>query len=140
MTNLLGPEPTLLPDNHADVEVGRQIAEGADATLLAAANPASSIAWAVLAERALGANDNVVAYAYARTGYHRGLDTLRKNGWRGTGPVPASHQPNVGVLRAIRALANAAHAIGEGDEHARCEQLLTDSDPTWRTELPDADS
>jgi len=71
----------------------------------------------------------VAAYAYARTGYHRGLDQLRRNGWRGHGPVPWSHAPNQGFLRAVNALGRAADAIGEADEATRCAQLLRDSDP-----------
>ena len=69
------------------------------------------------------------AYAYARTGYHRGLDALRRAGWRGNGPIPWSHTPNRGVLRAIHALSRAAGEIGESDEQQRCATLLHDSDP-----------
>ena len=64
--------------------------------------------------------DTVEAYAYARTGYHRGLDALRRNGWKGFGPVPWSHEPNRGFLRCVTVLAKAAEAIGEADEHERC--------------------
>jgi hypothetical protein len=71
----------------------------------------------------------VEAYAYARTGYHRGLDALRRAGWKGSGPVPWSHEPNRGFLRALHALGQAAAAIGEDDEAARCAQFLHDSDP-----------
>jgi hypothetical protein len=90
--------------------------------------PTSSLAWALLAERALrDEGDPVAAYAYARTGYHRGLDSLRRAGWRGRGPVPAQHEPNQGFLRALLALAEAAEAIGEDDEAERCAQFLVDS-------------
>ena len=71
----------------------------------------------------------VQAYACARTGYHRGLDALRGNGWRGTGPVPWDHVPNQGVLRAIGALVQTARALGEDDEVVRCLNLLHDCDP-----------
>ena len=80
-------------------------------------------------------SDTIEAYAYARTGYHRGLDALRRNGWKGFGPVPWSHEPNRGFLRCVTVLARAAEAIGETDEHERCIQLLRDCDPTlspWR--------
>jgi hypothetical protein len=97
---------------------------------LAARYPASSAAWALLARRSLDAGDPVAAYAYARTGYHRGLDQLRKAGWRGTGPVPWSHEPNRGFLRSLHLLGRAADAIGEHDEAARCAQFLRDCDPS----------
>src|SRR5690625_6782328 len=48
------------------------------------------------------------AYAFARTGYHRGLDALRRAGWRGHGPIPVDHEPNQGFLRALLGLAEAA--------------------------------
>ena len=125
--NLLpGPEPTLLPADGADAAARTALAEGASPRQAAADQPASSLAWAVLAEEVL-TDDPVTAYAYARTGYHRGLDALRKGGWRGRGPIPAGHEPNQGFLRALLALAEAAGTIGEGDEAARCTQFLVDS-------------
>ena len=122
--NLLAP-PTLLPDDPA---VAR-LAAGGDPSAVAAAHPTSCAAWATLAETALAGTRPVEAYAYARTGYHRGLDALRRAGWKGQGPVPWSHEPNRGFLRALHALGQAAAAIGETDEAARCAQLLADSDP-----------
>ncbi len=47
--NLLGPEPTRLPVDPAAAE----LAAGADPVKVAAAHPASSAAWATLAEAAL---------------------------------------------------------------------------------------
>ena len=94
---------------------------------VAAAYPTSSLAWATLAEDALADGRTVEGYAYARTGYHRALDALRKSGWRGQGPVPWSHEPNRGFLRSLAALARAARAIGETDEEQRCRQFLRDS-------------
>jgi hypothetical protein len=122
--NLLAP-PTKLP---VDPAVAR-LAAGDDPTAVAAAHPASCAAWATLAEAALAGDRPVEAYAYARTGYHRGLDALRRAGWKGQGPVPWSHEPNRGFLRALHALGRAAGAIDEADEAARCAQLLADSDP-----------
>ncbi|HEY2099290.1 MAG TPA: DUF3151 domain-containing protein [Pseudonocardia sp.] len=130
--NLLGPEPTLLP---ADDVVAAALDGGTDPTEVAAAHPAASAGWAALAERALAQGEPVAAYAYARTGYHRGLDQLRRNGWKGFGSVPWAHQPNQGFLRALAALAKAAEAIGEQDEAARCRQFLADSDPAASSAL-----
>ena len=93
------------------------------------ANLKDSGAWAALAEVLLAEGQPVQAYACARTGYHRGLDALRGNGWRGTGPVPWDHVPNRGVLRAIGALVQTARALGEDDEVVRCLNLLHDCDP-----------
>ncbi|MDP8922058.1 MAG: DUF3151 domain-containing protein [Chloroflexota bacterium] len=92
--------------------------------------PASIAAWAQLAETALALGEDVEAYAFARTAYHRGLDRLRANGWRGTGLVPWSHEPNQGVMRALRALMLASERLGEADEAARLRTFLLDSDPT----------
>jgi len=125
--NLLAP-PTLLP---ADPAVAL-LSAGGDPSAVAGAHPASCAAWATLAEAALAGGRSVEAYAYARTGYHRGLDALRRAGWKGQGPVPWSHEPNRGFLRALGALGRAATAIGETDEAARCAQLLADSDPEAR--------
>jgi hypothetical protein len=122
--NLLAP-PTLLPPDPALA----LLAAGADPSAVAAAHPASSAAWATLAEAALAGERPVEAYAYARTGYHRGLDALRRAGWKGQGPVPWTHEPNRGFLRAVHALGRSAAAINETDEAARCAQLLADSDP-----------
>lgn len=129
--NLLGIPETRLPlDGAAGL-----LAAGDDPRTVAAAHPTSSLAWAVLAEQALGDGRDVEGYAYARTGYHRGLDALRKSGWRGQGPVPWSHEPNRGFLRALAALARAARAIGESDEEARCVQFLRDSSAEAAREL-----
>lgn len=123
--DLLAPR-TLLPVDPATAE----LAGGADPVQVASEHPTSSAAWAALAEEALGRGFSVEGYAYARTGYHRGLDALRKSGWRGTGPVPWSHAPNQGFLRALHALAVAAAQIEETDEAQRCRAFLDDCDPS----------
>ncbi|UQU64843.1 DUF3151 domain-containing protein [Couchioplanes caeruleus] len=133
MQNLL-PEPpaTRLP---ADEAADRALAEAATTGTadaykeVAARFPAYSGGWAALAELALAEKQAVTAYAYARTGYHRGLDALRRSGWKGHGPVPWSHEPNQGFLRCLHSLSLAAAEIGEADEAARCAQFLRDSDP-----------
>jgi hypothetical protein len=133
MQNLM-PEPpaTLLPADEA-AEAALRSAKQADSDKayaeVAANHPASSAAWAALAARALNVGKPVAAYAYARTGYHRGLDQLRRSGWKGHGPVPWSHEPNRGFLRSLYVLGRAADEIGESDEAARCAQFVRDCDP-----------
>lgn len=129
--NLLGIPPTELPVDPA----AAKLEEGVAADQVAAAYPTSSLAWATLAEDALADGRSVEGYAYARTGYHRALDSLRKNGWRGQGPVPWEHEPNRGFLRALAALSRAAGAIGETEEELRCAQFLRDSSMTGAREL-----
>lgn len=111
----------------ADGASAAQSRESLEATV--SENLKDSGAWAALAEVLLAEGQPVQAYACARTGYHRGLDALRGNGWRGTGPVPWNHEPNQGVLRAIGALVQTARALGEDDEVVRCLNLLHDCDP-----------
>ncbi len=130
MRNLL-PEPpaTRLPvDSEASAALA-SAAPGAEKEV-AARFPSYSDAWAALAKTSMDAGEPVAAYAYARTGYHRGLDQLRRAGWRGSGPVPWAHEPNRGFLRSLHQLALAADAIGESDEAARCAQFLRDCDPS----------
>lgn len=131
------PQPTLLaPPTPEAVELleraraARSDDEALDALRAAVSgHPSFLEGWAALAERALTDGDPVAAYAYARTGYHRGLDAIRKAGWRGAGPVPWSHEPNRGFLRSLHALMRAAGAIGETEEEQRCRAFLHDLDP-----------
>ena len=102
MGDLLGPDPVLLP---GDSEAEAELAANENPAIVAAAHPSASVAWAALAEDALADDKAITAYAYARTGYHRGLDQLRRNGWKGFGPVPYAHEPNRGFLRCVAALA-----------------------------------
>ncbi|WP_077489694.1 DUF3151 domain-containing protein [Sinomonas mesophila] len=131
-TNLLGPEPTRLP---AESEVYQGLALGHRAEDLVATHPESSLLWAILAEEAWSEGRTIESYAFARVGYHRGLDALRRNGWRGAGPVPWEHEPNQGFLRALYALGRAASAIGEADEPERIEKFLEGSDPTAKAAI-----
>lgn len=126
----LGPQPTYLPDDHSDVEASKRLNAGEEALDVAADLPASSLAWSVLADEAFAEGRLVDSYAYARVGYHRGLDALRAAGWRGAGPIPWSHEVNRGFLRALYALGRASAGIGEGEEAARIEEFLRSSDPS----------
>lgn len=85
--------------------------------------------WARLGQLA---RDEVEAYAYFRVGYHRGLDTLRQNGWRGSGYVRWRNETNRGFLRALDGLREAAGAIGETEEEQRCAVFLRQLDPEWQ--------
>jgi hypothetical protein len=123
---MAGPPVTYLP---IEYEAAAALEAGTPPQEVAARFPSYSAAWAALAERAFAEGDPVAAYAYARTGYHRGLDQLRRAGWRGNGPIPWEHEPNQGFLRSLYMLGTAAGAIGEDDEAARCAQFLRDSSP-----------
>ncbi|QCU76910.1 DUF3151 domain-containing protein [Citricoccus sp. SGAir0253] len=125
--NLMQPEPTRLPE---EPEVLARIEAGDLPEDIAPRFPKSSLAWSLMAEDAWGEGRTIDAYAYARVGYHRGLDALRGAGWRGAGPVPYEHEPNRGFLRCLYLLGQAAAAIGEGEEVHRIEAFLADADPT----------
>ncbi len=124
MTNLLGEPPeTLLPtDPGADL-----LTQGEEPAEVARRHPDSTLAWALLADEALAQDRDIEAYAFARTAYHRSLDALRRNGWRGHGPVPWSHEPNRGFLHALAALAATSERLGDDAEAHRCREFLRES-------------
>ncbi|MDT9593458.1 DUF3151 domain-containing protein [Nocardioides zeae] len=132
---MAGPPPTRLPEDPATTEL--ETTAPAD---VVRRRPASPAAWAALAQQAKDEGaDDVTVYAYARVGYHRSLDLLRRNGWKGHGPVPFDHAPNLGFLRSLALLALAARAIGETEEWERCRDFLRDSSPAaYDALLPDA--
>lgn len=125
---LQGVAATELPPDEPDARAALDaaLADGRLEALreVVAANPAFLDAWARLGEAALEAGDDVGAYACARVGYHRGLDAIRRAGWRGQGRVPWAHEPNRGFLRSLWLLGRAAAAIGEDDEAHRCAVFL----------------
>ena len=94
---------------------------------IVAEHPKHSLPWAELGDVA---QDVVDAYAAYRVGYHRGLDALRANGWRGSGYVRWAHEGNRGFLRCLEGLMRAASSIAEHDEAVRCRQFLAQLDPT----------
>ncbi len=98
-------------------------------TALCGNYPAFLDGWARIAEAAYAGGDPVASYAFARVGYHRGLDRLRKNGWGGTGQVQWAEPTNRGFLRSLFLLMVSAASIGEEDEATRCHQFLVDLDP-----------
>ena len=127
--NLLGIPETRLPDDFVDAQVAEELADQ-DPRDIAARHLDSPLAWATLAQDALTDGDDVAAYAYARTGYHRGLDALRRAGWRGQGPIPASHAPNRGFLRALAMLGETSRRLGDQAEADRVTDFLREADPT----------
>jgi hypothetical protein len=83
--------------------------------------------WAALGD--LG-RDPIERYAAYRVGYHRGLDTLRANGWRGSGYVRWQHESNRGFLRSLAGLGAMADAIGETDEADRIALFVQQLEPS----------
>jgi hypothetical protein len=121
----------IAPDLAAALDAARSLPPDRRREAVAAVatrDPRCLAAWADLAE--LG-GDPIERYAYARVGYHRGLDALRAAGWRGSGYVRWKHESNRGFLRSLDALREAAGAIGETDEEQRCELFLRQLDPEW---------
>lgn len=94
---------------------------------IVARHPRSSTGWAMVAQHG---RTPLEQYAYFRVGYHRGLDALRQNGWRGSGFVRWAAPSNLGFLRCLLGLARAADAIGELDEAERCNLFLAQLDPS----------
>jgi hypothetical protein len=127
--NLIEQPETLLPAEPEVIEALRRTASH-ELPSLVAAHPSSSLAWAVLADVAHLEGRTIESYAFARVGYHRGLDSLRKAGWHGRGPIPWAHEPNRGVLRALYALRRSAAEINEHDEYERLTSFLNDAEPT----------
>jgi hypothetical protein len=120
--------PTEWAEALAEAMTGSGPDRVAAVSAVACAHPRFLDAWATLAELA---DREAESYAFARVGYHRGLDTLRAAGWRGSGYVRWRHESNRGLLRSVDALRQAAGAIGETDEEERCAIFLHQLDPDW---------
>jgi hypothetical protein len=126
-TVLTPPSPTAVSRLQAAVDAPAASRREAVADVVRAF-PAWSDGWAALGSLA---RDDLEAYACYRVGYHRGLDALRRAGWRGSGYVRWAHESNRGFLRCVDGLRAAAAAIGEPDEEERCELFLRQLDPSW---------
>jgi len=125
---ILDPEPTGVLDALA-AALGAPESERRDAVAAVVVRwPRFLDGWAQLGTLAA---DDAAAYAAFRVGYHRGLDRLRQNGWRGSGSVRWDHAENRGFLRALHGLATVAGRIGEQDEEERCRLFLHQLDPRW---------
>lgn len=107
-------------------------------------NPREIFCWAALAIATINSSelksnsDKITAYSFARIGYHRGLDTLRASGWRGSGYVKSSHIGNRGFLTCLALLAYLAGLINEDDEKSRCNEFLTMLDPSTNFDINDS--
>ena len=125
-----GLPETILPEPPSAI-VDALAAAGTDREAVAAVvatAPRSLDVWA-----ALGAagRDDIESYAAYRVGYHRGLDTLRASGWRGSGYVRWSRPSNRAFLRCLEGLRAKAEAIGEQDEVDRLATFLRQLEPDW---------
>jgi hypothetical protein len=125
LPNTVLPEPDAALRHQLARAAAAPDAHGAIAAVVGA-HPRSSHAWAALGDHG---RDVVERYAAYRVGYHRGLDALRANGWRGSGYVRWSAPGNQGFLRCLLGLHLAALAIEETDEAERCAQFLLQLDP-----------
>ena len=130
-----GAPETGLPDPAPELRAALEAAAGvapeerrAALAEAAARWPRAPEAWAALAELS---GPEIDRYAFARVGYHRGLDALRAAGWRGNGYVRWRHPSNRGFLRSLEALRGSAERIGEDDEAERCRLFLRQLDPQW---------
>ena len=128
--DLLGTPETRLPEEPEVVAALEGATTANEVSAVVMEHPASPLAWATLAAVTFDSAHPITSYAYARVGYHRGLDALRKAGWRGAGPIPWDHEPNRGVLRALYQLRKSAEAIGETAEVVRLTEFLRDADET----------
>ena len=123
------PASTTIEEPEGSLEAVAEADSTEDLAEVAARYPECLTAWAALGEAALAENQTVEAYAYFRVGYHRGLDRIRRAGWRGSGQVPWSHEPNRGFLRSLRGLGTAAAEIGEDTEATRCAEFFAQLAP-----------
>jgi hypothetical protein len=129
-----GPPRTVLP--HEDAAVRHALAQALAAphgecrdlvASVVATHPRSLIAWRALGDHG---RDVMERYAAYRVGYHRGLDALRANGWRGSGYVRWVDETNRGFLGCLRGLGEMAATIGETDEADRVALFLAQLDPS----------
>lgn len=126
-----GPDETILPDPDPDmVSALERAASQAEVRPVVERHPSDPLAWAAYADATRDEGEPAISvYAYYRVGYHRGLDLLRKNGWKGSGYVRSRHPSNQGFLRCVKGLGDMAAEIGEMDEAERCRQFLRQLDP-----------
>jgi len=126
---------TMLPEDPPAVRQALEAAEAADPSArreavgaVVADHPECVAGWAALAAHG---RDPIERYAYARVGYHRGLDALRGAGWGGRGYVRWSVPANRPFLTCLGRLRSAATELGEEPEVTRITTFLAELDPDW---------
>lgn len=131
-----GAPQTVLPDPPPEVVAALTGADRGKLVEAAASHPELPEVWAALGQARESEADDLAgrleSYAYYRIGYHRGLDALRQNGWRGSGYVRWVHPSNRGFLASLDGLRRMADAIGEQAEAERCGEFLAMLDPSYR--------
>jgi len=120
------PETNLPPESNAVLAKLEEDINRDSLMELVKLDPTSLIVWAHLGKNG---RDTIESYAAYRVGYHRGLDKLRKNGWRGSGFVRWAHEPNQGFIKCLNGLRLAAKEIGELEEFQRCTDFIKQLDP-----------
>jgi len=129
------PQETILPIEDmaliTAIEQALKAENVSELETIAAANPRNPFCWAALSISSLDKLNDITSYAYARIGYHRGLDLLRANGWRGSGYVRSNELGNRGFLVCLALLKQLAQRINEEDETQRCGEFLTQLDPSY---------
>jgi hypothetical protein len=128
-----GPPETVLPADPsniqqliADISASQHLDRDKLLKLVSLA-PRSPSVWALYGQNG---QDTLERYAAFRVGYHRGLDLLRANGWKGSGFVRWQHPSNRGFLLCLLGLQVNAEQIGEVDEAERCRLFLLQLDPS----------
>jgi hypothetical protein len=128
-----GPPETVLPADAPNIQqlIGdissSQHLDREKLLKLVSLAPRSPSVWALYGQNG---QDTLERYAAFRVGYHRGLDLLRANGWKGSGFVRWQHPSNRGFLLCLLGLQVNAELIGEVDEAERCRLFLLQLDPS----------
>lgn len=125
-----GPTPFVLPAEPDEVMGAIAAAASLDdpaaaLRVIVAGAPTSLFGWSALGT---AEPETIHRYACYRIGYHRGLDALRGNGWRGSGDVRWSEPTNRGFLRSLLGLHLMSRAIGDTVEADRTIQFLSQCD------------
>lgn len=139
-----GLPETVLPSESSEILAGIEEAVSLEALTdtiakllrLAEKYPDSIAVWTQLGA---ASSEKMQTYAFYRLAYHRGLDALRKNGWRGSGFVRWENSSNRSFLRALHGLQKLSEEIGDIEEATRCNHFLLQLEPRWENISPTID-